>query len=79
MGATHSLKYYWPTSFYCTAIQPTPFFLTSPYHGCKQGKNGAREGKRVCEVRFFGMPILQPILESPGNLTGPKSNIQIEI
>ena len=58
MGATLSLKYYWPTSFYCTGIQPAPFFLTSPYHGCKQGKNGARGGKRVCEVRFLGMPIL---------------------
>ena len=58
MGPTCSLKYYWATSFYCTAIHPTPFFLTSPYYGCKQEKNGARKGKRVHEARFFGMPIL---------------------
>ena len=40
---------------------------------CKKSTSGWRASK------FRGKPSRGPFLESPGNFTGPKSNIQIEI
>ena len=33
----------------------------------------------IRELRFGELEVWGPFLESPGNFTGPKSNIQIEI